>query len=510
MTRVSIASGSQISADAGAAIANLGGNAVDAAIAAALVSMCTEPGVIAPGASGFITIWQPQAEPVVIDAYAEMPGRGLKTPLLGKGMKEVFFDYGGGTSTLIGYGSVATPGIFAGLGMASEEYGNVPWREIVTPAQQVVERGFSLSAVSAQYFLYSHQLIFGWHPDSYRIVHNADGSCLRQGETVRIQELADSLGLIAEEGAEFFYSGELGYKIATEIERNEGLLTAEDLAAYQGIKRSPIRITFGDWEIITNPTPAVGGTCLAAMLLLMEKQKFKQWNQETIEEIAAIQQAVLQYRSSYLEGTSVTEMTAAAEHLLSSAVKGNWQKLTQSPSTIHVSAVDSDGLACSVSASSGYGSGVMITNTGIWLNNSLGEIELHPQGLVGLSPGTRLTSNMAPTIARHSDGTTLAIGSPGASRITTAIAQVLFNFIHLDMSLRSAIAHPRLHFEIFQDRPTIAYENGLAVDCLSNFVTRQFEGISMYFGGVQGALWSPNDGFLAVADPRRAGGVAYS
>ena len=106
MPLVTIASGSQISADAGAAVANLGGNAVDAALAATLVSMCTDLGVMALGASGFLLIWVPGQEPIAIDAYAEMPGRGLTPDHLGKGTKAVFFDYGGKISTIIGYGSI--------------------------------------------------------------------------------------------------------------------------------------------------------------------------------------------------------------------------------------------------------------------------------------------------------------------------------------------------------------------------------------------------------------------
>ncbi len=115
MPKVTIAAGSQISADAGARIADLGGNAVDAALASTLVSMCTDLGVMAPGASGFIAVWPLADKPVVIDAYAEMPGRGLVSPQLGQGAREVFFDYGGRMSNIVGYGSVATHCIYAGL-----------------------------------------------------------------------------------------------------------------------------------------------------------------------------------------------------------------------------------------------------------------------------------------------------------------------------------------------------------------------------------------------------------
>ena len=504
--KVIIASDAQIVVDAGAAVANAGGNAVDAAIAATVSSMCTNLGIIAPGGSGFITIWRKGENPITIDAYAEMPGRGLNSRKFGSGMQQVFFDYGGGTSTMIGYGSVATPGIFAGLGLAAEKYGKLPWSEIIAPAQQQVTKGFPLSQSAAEYLSYSHQAIFGWHPDSYSVIHKADGSHLKLGEIVQLPQLAQSLRLIGEKGVDVLYGGELGEKITAEIQANQGLLALEDLASYQAIERSPIIINFGDWEIATNPTPAVGGICLAAMLLLMDKPSLHKWNAKTVQEIAEIQQAVLQYRSNYLEGVSGSKINTEAARLLEIAAKSDWQQLTKSPSTIHISAVDSDGLACSISASSGYGSGVIAGGTGLWLNNSLGEIELHPQGLHDLSPGTRLTSNMAPTICRRSDGTVLAIGSPGASRITTAISQVLFNFIKLDMPLERAISHPRLHFEVFNNTPGIAFETGLNVNSL-NLTSRQFEKLSMYFGGVQVACSHPTNGLTAAGDPRRAGSI---
>lgn len=513
--KVILASDAQIVVDAGATVANRGGNAVDAAIAATLSSMCTNLGIVAPGASGFITIWREGENPIVIDAYAEMPGRGLDSVKFGSGMKEALFDYGGGTKTMVGYGSVATPGMFAGLGLAAEKYGNLPWSEIVAPAQQQIKDGFPLSGVAAEYFSYTHEAIFGWHPDSYRAIHKADGSHLQLEDRVLIAELTQSLQLIADRGVDVLYRGELGEKITAEIQANQGLLTTEDLAHYRAIERSPIMIDFGDWQIATNPSPAVGGICLAAMLLLIDKRSLHEWNAATVREIAEIQQAVLQYRSNYLEGASESVIDREAARLLEMAAQNDWQQLSKSPSTIHISAVDSDGLACSISASSGYGSGVMAGGTGLWLNNSLGEIELHPQGLHDLTPGTRLTSNMAPTICRHSDGRVLAIGSPGASRITTAIAQVLFNFISLDMSLEQAIFQPRLHFEFFDDtsalKPSgsvIACETGINTDELS-LNRRQFEGLSMYFGGVQAALYHPTDGLFAAADPRRTGGIAW-
>jgi len=512
MANLCVAAGSQIAADSGTEIANLGGNAVDAALAAALISMSTDLGVMAPGAGGFITIWPQDEAPVIIDAYVAVPGQGLNYPQVGQGTFEVTFDYGGPMSNIVGYGSVATPGIFAGLGVASEQYGRLPWRNIVMPAMEWVEEGFPLTGGAAEYLRYTHEAIFSWHPDSYRTLHHPDGRLLQAGEIVRIPELAASLRLMAENGWEVFYTGAIGQQMAAEVQENGGLLTTEDLARYQAIERDPIRFQLGDWEVATNPSPAIGGACLAAILLLLEQDLRQGQNRPSLAALIEIQRAVLDYRCHQLQDSDCKE--AAIAHLLSLARKGNSYGLMQSPSTIHVSAVDDTGLACSITASAGYGSGAMVSGTGIWLNNALGEIDLHPQGIQGLSPGTRLSSNMAPTVARHADGTTLAIGSPGASRITTAVAQVLHNFIHRDMDLIAAITAPRLHVEVVSQALRLAFEPGLAVADLNpaavaDFSLCPFAAPSMYFGGVQGALWNPALGLTACADFRRAGGVAY-
>lgn len=504
MTQVSIASGSQLSADAGAAVANRGGNAVDAAIATALVSMCTNPAIMAPGGSGFITIWAPGENPIVIDAYAEMPGRGLDRDRLKQGGDKVFMDYGGGMHTQIGYGSIATPGMFAGLGLGWEKYGAIPWAEVVQPGIEAAEQGFPLSRGSAEYLHYSHEIVFGWHPDSYRTVHHPDGRYLTEGETVHIEHLAETLKLIAQEGVKTFYTGELADRMVAEIQSHDGILTAADLAAYEAIVRSPISTPFGDWQVVTNPAPAIGGACLAGMLRLLDDPSLKASDPMTVKRVAEVQKFILDYRHQHLE--TANDIAAEVKELLNKvAHSGNG--LT-SPSTIHCSAVDSNGLACAITASAGYGSGVMISGTGLWLNNSLGEIELHPHGLENLAPGTRLSSNMAPTIARRDDGSVMAIGSPGASRITTAIAQVLFNFVRLGMSLSEAIDYSRLHVEIFENAPTISYEPGLNVDAISGFKLRQFPQKFMYFGGVHAALWNPQTGLSEMADPRRGGGMA--
>jgi gamma-glutamyltranspeptidase/glutathione hydrolase len=412
--------------------------------------------------------------------------------------------YGGGMETLVGHGSVATPGAIAGLGLASQRYGAVPWAEVVAPAVEWADRGFPLSPVAGAYLAYSHEPIFDVHPDSRRAVHRPDGTPLSVGDTVHVDGLADSLRVLATEGPDSFYTGSLGRAMAAEVAGNGGRLTEADLAAYRPVVRAPVVVDADGWSVATNPPPALGGAVLAAMLVLLEDHPFSAWNAEEARRMATVQRAVLRYRAQVMDRASDRE--AAAARLLESARAGDLGALLSSPSTIHTSAVDGDGLGCAVTVSAGYGSGVMVPGTGLWLNNSLGEVELLPDGL-HLEPGDRLPSNMAPTVARRADGAVLAIGSPGASRITTAIAQVLLNFVHLGMSLSEAVEHPRLHVEVFDGRPTIAYEPGIPVEAFDDLVARRFPDLSMYFGGVGVTLWDPVAGHFEATDPRRSGAV---
>jgi gamma-glutamyltranspeptidase/glutathione hydrolase len=242
------------------------------------------------------------------------------------------------------------------------------------------------------------------------------------------------------------------------------------------------------------------------MLLLLDHSPSHISGKVATQPLVDIQKAVLTYRSHHLDGA--TDLPQAVTRLLDLAHQDTLRDWLKSPSTIHISAVDTDGLACSISASAGYGSGVMVEGTGLWLNNSMGEIDLHPQGVEDLSPGERLVSNMAPTIARRSDGAMLAIGSPGASRITTAIAQVLLNLVKRGMDLDTAIAHPRLHVEQIDGQLRLAYEPGLEISQPLAMSCYSFPQTSMYFGGVQAALWEPDTGLTAAADARRAGAIA--
>jgi gamma-glutamyltranspeptidase/glutathione hydrolase len=501
---VAVASSTKLAADAGAIVADAGGNAVDAAVAATLVSLTTEPAICALGAGGFLTIWSPGADPVTIDGYIEMPGRGLPPERFGGGRRDVRIGYGGGVDLTVGHGSVGTPGALAALSLASQSYGRLPWSEVVEPAYQDVKNGFALSLASYTYLKHAGDLVFGWNEPSHRALHHPDGTLRRPGETIWIEELAHTLRRIADYGAEEFYVGETARLIAQDVQQNGGVLTLEDLATYAPIVRRPLVTGVEKWRVATNPPPALGGSTLTAMLLLMQNEPVDRWGPHEVAWLARVQEGVFDHRLEHLDLSD--DLERDLERLLDEARMGELKRWVCSPSTVHTSAVDADGLACSVTMSAGYGSGVMPPGTGVWMNNCLGEHELNRRGFHQWPVGTRLPSNMAPTVARHEDGSVMSIGSPGADRITTAILQVLVNHLHLDLTLGEAVGHPRLHVENHGGSKVAAYESGLPVEEV-RIPTRKFDGLDMYFGGAGVAKLNVDGAFEVAADPRRGGGT---
>lgn len=514
-TTLAIAATSKLAANAGEVIARAGGNAVDAAIAAMLVSINTEPGVCSLACGGYMTIWPPGGEPITLDGYVAAPGADTTLTAEQRNSTDIYLEYGGGITTTIGPDSVGVPGGIALFGAGSKQFGALPWKELFTPAIETVHRGFPLPKASYDYLIYSGKPIFGSSPDGYAALYNDRDELRQTGETIHVPHLADSLAHIAAHGPEDFYTGDIGRAITRYLGAAGGRLNQADMRNYEIIGRPSLQIDSASppgehragekWTIATNPPPAVGGTVLAAMLKMMNQRHIKCWDAESFQYLLDVQRAALSYRTAHLDLSDRIEDDA--RHLLDLAARCAPDTVLESGSTCHTSAVDATGLACSLTVSSGYGAGDMPPATGIWLNNCLGELELNRRGLEIGPPGTRLPSNMAPTVAHSERGTVLSIGSPGASRITTATLQVLINHIHLGMPLHEAIAHPRAHIEFAADRqPTAANEPGLPVDNLS-MPSRAFDTLSMYFGGVGAASWSPEAGFAVAADPRRTGGT---
>jgi gamma-glutamyltranspeptidase/glutathione hydrolase len=482
VTDVAIAAPNESAADAGERVARAGGNAVDAALAAALVTMVTEVGIVSLSSGGFVTV-QPHAGPAyTVDGWMDVPGRD--SVALGNTW-DIVTQYGGDLGVTIGPGSVAVHGAVASFGEAQRRDGRLPWPEIVAPAIDIARAGFALGAASQFYLAYVHEDIFGWDPGSRAALHDEAGALI--SGPIRLPDLVRSLQLIADEGPSALHTGELARLISVDVTARGGLLGMADLAEYRPVVRPALAVRVGEWDLATAPPPSVGGVCLAAMLRLLDAHPHRLWDEAARAWLIRVQRAVLGHRLDVLDTS--TNLAEDARTFLD-LIDGDPGSVLESGSTAHVSATDSDGVACSVTISSGYGSGMIAEGTGIWLNNCLGEHELNPARRHDRPPGSRLLSNMAQTVGRHRDGAILAVGSPGADRITTAISQVLAGYISGHMSLLEAVCHPRVHVHrAGRTDEQIKVETDL----------------SMYFGGVAAALTGPDGNLDAVADPRRNG-----
>ena len=232
MTGVAVSTTSQLAADAANEVAASGGNAVHCALSAALLTMNTEPGVCALAGGAYITIWKPGSEPVTIDGNVAVPGHGIAADRRGKGVESVSMEYGGGITTKVGAGSVGVPGSLAAVESAWKGFGSAEWKSIVAPAVRATRNGFPLSAACHYYLGYSGKAIFGRSDDGYGALH--ENNRLRAaGSPIVVPHLADSLALIAEEGARAFYEGELATAMVEHVQAAGGMLSTVDLQQYR-------------------------------------------------------------------------------------------------------------------------------------------------------------------------------------------------------------------------------------------------------------------------------------
>jgi gamma-glutamyltranspeptidase / glutathione hydrolase len=501
-TRIAVAAPDRPSADAALRVVEQGGGAVDAAVAAMLVTMVCEVGIVSLLGGLYATVWGAnEAEAVTVDGCVAMPGidpGAAPDPV----RWEVDTGYGGGLTMTIGHGSVATPGAPAALGLLQERFGRLPWREVVEPAEEVARSGFELGQASGHYLPFVRASVFGWDPQTVAGLRGSDGGWVETGGLMVSPDLADTLGLLAREGPAAIYRGDLARAIVADMAERGGLVTAADLSAYSPVVRPALAWSAGRWQLRTNPPPAIGGATLAGMMIILGDRPTGPWTHADVEALVGAQRTVLDVRHDRIDVAG--DRDSAVREMLAGVGLGG----ERAPSTAHVSVVDSDGTACALTASHGYGSGATVPGTGLWLNNCLGEHELNR---AAVAPGEILASNMAPSVGRRDDGAVLAIGSPGADRITTALLQVLAGFVHAGTSLQAAVDRPRLHVRHLDslDGPEVRVEveDDLPLPPL-DLPVRTHPTRSMYFGGVAATLRHPDGSVEAAGDPRRTGVVA--
>jgi gamma-glutamyltranspeptidase/glutathione hydrolase len=474
-----VAAGHPLTAKAGADVLRAGGNAVDAALAALMTSFMTEPLLTGLGAGGYMLVAPPGGEPVLLDFMVAAPSNGERAPL-----DAVVIDFGDAVQVFhIGASSCGVYGMPAGIAAAAARFGTLPLDELAEPAVTAAREGVAVNATQALLWDLLGPIALATPESTAR--YALDGRLPQEGDVVRDPDLADGIERLAADGAAPFYTGDIGATVADWVQSRGGTLCAADLAAYAVVGREPVRVRYHGREVLTNPPPSAGGLLIGYALALLERGAGKP---DAAALVAAMEAAQDERTPDFLEHL---DRPGFAERFMASRLG----------STTHVSVLDADGWACSVTSTNGEGSGLVVPGTGIHVNNMMGEQDLSPAGFFTHPPGRRLPSMMAPTVVLNEGSPELVLGSAGSNRIRSAILQVIVNAIDHGMDAQAAVDAPRLHFE---DNVVYA-EPGIE---LAGRTIAWFKQRNLFFGGCQAVERHPvTHAFSGGGDPRRGGAV---
>lgn len=498
-----VAAGHPVSAEAGAEALRAGGNAVDAALAAMATSFVAEPLLTGLGAGGYMLVvpgegpsWPGrEREPALLDFFVEVPGRGADHDRRSE-LVPVSVSFGDAVQVFnAGAASVGTYGMPRGICDAAERFGRIPLAELVAPAAALAREGVTLNAEQA----YVVEILAGICrlTPAVEAIFAPEGRLLAEGDALRQPELAATLELLAQEGARPFYDGEIARAATDALTEQGGLLTMADLAAYETVARPPVRVAYRGRDVLSNPPPSAGGTLIAYALALLERELGAAPGGPTARQLVEAMGAAQEERTpAFLDGLA---RAGFLEEFLAARLG----------STTHVSVLDGDGGACSVTCSNGEGAGIVVPGTGIHLNNMLGEQDLNPLGFHRFPAGRRLPSMMAPTVVLGDGRPELVVGSAGSNRIRSAVLQTIVAVVDHGLAAGAAVCAPRLHFE-----DGIVYaEPGADVEELERdgHAIARFRTRNLFFGGVQAVERDPVSGALSGGgDPRRGGAAVVA
>jgi gamma-glutamyltranspeptidase/glutathione hydrolase len=497
-----VAAGHPATAQAGADALRAGGNAVDAAVAAMLMSFVAESPLTGPGAGGFMLVHTAGGEDHLLDFFVAAPGHGLTEgrradlePIDVRFSEEAIQRFNVGPSSCGVYG---TP---LGMAEALGRFGPMPLGELTGAPARAARDGLEVTRMQA--FLYEILGPILTHQPEGQAIYAPSGNLLREGETIRLPELGDLIERLGAEGPEYLYRGEVAKEITGHVLERGGLLTEDDLAAYEVIEREPARARYRGREILTNPPPSSGGILLAYSLDLLERlgrpgdlralvEVIDRTNRERTEDFI-----IGLHSEGYLEEFMAHEALESAAHGVASRLG----------STTHIAVLDDAGGCATVTCSNGSCSGVIVPGTGMHLNNMLGEQDLNPLGFHRHERGRRIPSMMAPTVVLRDGRPEVALGSAGSNRIRSAIIQTILNVVDEGLEAQDAVERPRIHYE----EGAVEAEPGVdpqALDALEGdgWEVHRWRERNLFFGGAQAVKRDPETGALSGGgDPRRGG-----
>jgi len=508
-------------------ILKMGGNAVDAAVAAGFALGVLEPNASGIGGGGFMVIKLARMkDAVVIDFRPTAPAAA--TPDM-----YALDDRGRaiGNASVEGGLASAVPGEVKGLLYALEHYGSktLTRGQVIQPAIDWAERGVPVTVNLAQIIKDNFGKLSRF--EHGLAIYARDGFPPEVGDTIVNKDLANTLRLIQARGADAIYAGAVAAKIVAENRKRGGILTLEDLAGYQVKVRTPITGSYRGYTILTAPPPA-GGTHVLQLLNILENTDLAALGEQTTAAAHLWAEAcklVFADRAAYsadpdfvtvpyagLASKAYAKTLAAQirpDAVLKSPAAGDPFKY-ESGSTTHFSVMDKDGnmVAVTKTINMFFASGVVVPGTGIIMGDDMDDFDLKPGSVNSIQPGKRMLSSMSPTLVLDPQGRPfMALGSPGATRIIPTLAQVISNVIDRGMPIQTAIGAPRLYQGrtgnlSMEGRYSINAYNGLAALGHTVTVNPDYDAV---FGGVHAVLFDRAAKLLhGGADPRRDGQAA--
>jgi gamma-glutamyltranspeptidase / glutathione hydrolase len=496
-----VAAGHPATAEAGADALRAGGNAVDAAVAAVLMSFVAESPLTGPGAGGFMLVHTAGGGSHLLDFFVAAPGKGLDAlepaelmPIDVKFSEDAVQRFNVGPSSNGAYGTTL------GLAEALARFGTLSLADLCAAPARAAREGVEVTPMQA--FLFTVLAPIFYSTPEASAIYAPGGRLLREGEVIRLPELGDLLERLGAEGPRFLYEGDLARAVGAWVRERGGLLTEEDLATYEVLEREPARVRYRGREVLTNPPPSSGGILIADALGILERVGEPGEVDALAEVIASTNRA---RDEEFLEGLSsegYLERFLAADALDSVATEVR----SRLGSTTHTAVMDGEGACATVTCSNGSCSGVVVPGTGVHLNNMLGEQDLNPFGYHRHEPGARVPSMMAPTAVLREGRPEVALGSAGSNRIRSAIIQTIIAVVDGGLPAEEAVRRPRLHVE----DEVVEAEPGVDSDALdrlerNGWTVRRWSEQNLYFGGVQAVARSEDGRLTGGGDPRRGG-----
>jgi gamma-glutamyltranspeptidase / glutathione hydrolase len=521
----SVVSAHPVASHIGVEIMKKGGNAIDAAIAVQFALSVVYPGAGNIGGGGFMVIRMADGSVNTLDFREKAPASTFQNMYLDSADNVIQ-----GMSTT-GHMSSGVPGVVDGMVNAHKRYGKLKWKTLLEPAIALAQKGYVLTEKEADKLNTIQQSLL----DQNTIVPEY---LLKQkwqdGDTIWNMDYAHTLTRIKEKGRNGFYKGKTAQLILDEMDRGGGIITQKDLNAYRSVWRQPVIGSYKNYKVISMGPPSSGGILLIQILKMIEPFAIEnmQWNSpEYVNLLVEAEKRAYADRAKYLgdpdklyvpEGELTDSLYLLGRFsdfkpgkvIPSSKIFSGKVELQESDETTHFSIVDADGNAVSVTTTlnSGFGNKVVVGHAGFFLNNEMDDFSIKPghpniYGLVGgianaIEPGKRMLSSMTPTIIEKDGKLFMIVGSPGGSKIITAVLQAFLNVTAFDLGMQEAVTAGRFHHQWLPD--WIDYEKGaLGKTVMQTLIKIGYElNAKNQFCRVDGILIK-NDGKLETgADPR--------